>query len=101
VLFAELALGDNKNGLYRQIRRSPARSSGNPRSQACERAAPKWKERSATSVWLSVPSAILAFFQDDTVAPLMLNVDNAGDFQLLVQRIENMRGSREYFNRGD
>ena len=28
-------------------------------------------------------------------------VDDSGDFQLLVQRIESMRGHREYFNRGD
>ena len=28
-------------------------------------------------------------------------VDGSDDFQLLVQRIESMRGHREYFNRGD
>jgi hypothetical protein len=27
-------------------------------------------------------------------------VDNSEDFDLLLQRIEQMRGSREYFNRG-
>ena len=28
-------------------------------------------------------------------------VDNDDDFQLLLQRIETMRGHREYFNRGE
>lgn len=48
------------------------------------------------------------FFHDYTAAPVMvvnsenLNfVDKPGDFLLLVQRIETMRGPREYFNRGD
>lgn len=27
-------------------------------------------------------------------------VDNSEDFDLLLQQIEQMRGSREYFNRG-
>jgi len=48
------------------------------------------------------------FFHNYTAAPVMvvnaehLNfVDNDDDFQLLIQRIESMRGHREYFNRGD
>jgi len=48
------------------------------------------------------------FFHSYDAAPVMvvnsenLNfVDNDDDFQLLVQRIEAMRGHREYFNRGD
>jgi len=48
------------------------------------------------------------FFHNYEAAPVMvvnsenLNfVDNTDDFQLLVQRIESMRGHREYFNRGD
>jgi deoxyadenosine/deoxycytidine kinase len=28
-------------------------------------------------------------------------VDNDNDFQLLLQRLESMRGHREYFNKGD
>jgi len=48
------------------------------------------------------------FFHNYEAAPVMvvnsenLNfVDSTDDFQLLVQRIESMRGHREYFNRGD
>ena len=48
------------------------------------------------------------FFHTYTAAPVLvvnsenLNfADNADDFHLLVQRIEAMRGHREYFNRGD
>lgn len=48
------------------------------------------------------------FFHDYKAAPVMvvnsenLNfVDNPDDFLLLVQRIDAMRGPREYFNRGD
>ena len=48
------------------------------------------------------------FFHNYDAAPVMvvnsenLNfVDHSDDFQLLVQRIESMRGHREYFNRGD
>lgn len=48
------------------------------------------------------------FFHNYEAAPVMvvnsenLNfVDSNDDFQLLVQRIESMRGHREYFNRGD
>ncbi|MFZ4536369.1 deoxynucleoside kinase [Propionivibrio sp.] len=48
------------------------------------------------------------FFHNYEAAPVMvvnsenLNfVDSPDDFQLLVQRIESMRGHREYFNRGD
>lgn len=48
------------------------------------------------------------FFHNYAAAPVLvvnsenLNfVDNDDDFQLLVQRIESMRGPREYFNKGD
>lgn len=48
------------------------------------------------------------FFHNYDAAPVMvvnsehLNfVDSDDDFQLLVQRLESMRGHREYFNRGD
>ncbi len=48
------------------------------------------------------------FFHNYDAAPVMvvnsenLNfVDSSDDFQLLIQRIESMRGHREYFNRGD
>ena len=48
------------------------------------------------------------FFHNYDAAPVMMvNSENlnfaesADDFLLLVQRIESMRGRREYFNRGD
>lgn len=47
------------------------------------------------------------FFYDYTDAPLLIvntehlnPVENADDFRLLLRRIEGMRGSREYFNKG-
>ncbi len=48
------------------------------------------------------------FFHNYTAAPVMvvnsehLNfADDPDDFMLLIQRIETMRGTREYFNKGD
>ena len=48
------------------------------------------------------------FFHNYDATPVMvvnsenLNfVDSSDDFQLLIQRVESMRGHREYFNRGD
>lgn len=48
------------------------------------------------------------FFHDYDAAPVLIVnserldfVENDEDFQLLVQRIEAMRGHREYFNRGE
>ena len=52
--------------------------------------------------------AYTRFFHNYSGAPVMivnsenLNfADSNDDFQLLVERIESMRGPREYFNRGD
>jgi deoxyguanosine kinase len=52
--------------------------------------------------------AYTRFFHNYSGAPVMivnsenLNLaDSTDDFQLLLQRVESMRGPREYFNRGD
>lgn len=65
-------------------------------------------ERRIGDAYLNVLADHLHFFYNYEAAPVMvvnsenLNfVDTGGDFQLLVKRIEAMRGHREYFNRGE
>ena len=66
-------------------------------------------ERKVSDDYLTLLSeSYTRFFHNYTAAPVMivnsenLNfVDSDDDFQLLIQRIESMRGHREYFNRGD
>jgi deoxyadenosine/deoxycytidine kinase len=63
-------------------------------------------ERGITEHYLArVSQAYTRFFHDYTAAPvLMVNsghlnfVDRPGDFALLLQRINDMRGAREFFN---
>ena len=57
---------------------------------------------------LQLGESYTRFFHNYEAAPVMivnserLNfVDSNDDFQLLIQRIESMRGHREYFNRGN
>ena len=66
-------------------------------------------ERKISDDYLTVlGESYTRFFHHYNAAPVLvvnsenLNfVDNDEDFQLLVQRIESMRGPREYFNKGD
>lgn len=66
-------------------------------------------ERKISDAYLTVlAESYTRFFHNYDAAPVMvvnsenLNfVDQDDDFHLLVQRIESMRGHREYFNRGE
>ncbi|HPP46778.1 MAG TPA: deoxynucleoside kinase, partial [Accumulibacter sp.] len=65
-------------------------------------------ERRISDTYLTVVAeSYMKFFHDYDQAPVMVvnseNInfaDNDADFQMLVKRIETMRGHREYFNRG-
>ncbi|HNI52866.1 MAG TPA: deoxynucleoside kinase, partial [Accumulibacter sp.] len=66
-------------------------------------------ERSIGDAYLTIlAESYTRFFHNYDAAPVMVVnseninfVDRDDDFQLLVTRIEAMRGHREYFNRGE
>ncbi|MBP6708805.1 MAG: deoxynucleoside kinase, partial [Candidatus Accumulibacter sp.] len=66
-------------------------------------------ERRIGDAYLSgLAESYMHFFHDYNAAPVMVVnceninfVDRDDDFQLLVKRIEAMRGHREFFNRGE
>ena len=120
LLFAGLTLGDDEYGLYRQIYDRVSRQAGSPDLVIYLQASPETliarvrkrgleMERKIGDDYLArLGERYTRFFHDYTVAPVMVVnsehlhfVDDSDDFQLLVQRIENMRGPREYFNRGN
>ena len=120
-LFAGLTLNDDEYKLYRQIydrvsvpaamapdlviylQARPETLVSRVRKRGIE------MERKISDDYLIVlGESYTRFFHTYTAAPVMvvnsenLNfADNEDDFLLLVQRIESMRGPREYFNRGD
>jgi len=120
-LFAGLTLNDDEYKLYRQIydrvsvpaaiapdlviylQAKPETLVSRVRKRGIE------MERKISDDYLIVlGESYTRFFHTYTAAPVMvvnsenLNfADNEDDFLLLVQRIESMRGPREYFNRGD
>jgi deoxyguanosine kinase len=120
-LFAGLTLNDDEYKLYRQIYdRVSAPTSVAPDLVIYLQAKPETlvsrvrkrgieMERKISDDYLIVlGESYTRFFHTYTAAPVMvvnsenLNfADNEDDFHLLVQRIESMRGPREYFNRGD
>ena len=120
-LFAALTLNDDEYKLYRQIYdRISVPASVAPDLVIYLQAKPETlvsrvrkrgieMERKISDDYLIVlGESYTRFFHTYTAAPVMvvnsenLNfADNADDFRLLVQRIESMRGPREYFNRGD
>ncbi|GHU20859.1 deoxyadenosine kinase [Betaproteobacteria bacterium] len=121
-LFANLTLGDDEYALYRQIyERVSLQASPAPDLviylQACPdilisrvRKRGVEMERKISDDYLtSLGELYTRFFHDYTAAPVMvvnsehINLvdDDPNDFLLLVQRIEAMRGPREYFNRGN
>jgi len=120
-LFAALTLNEDEYKLYRQIYdRVSAPASISPDLVIYLQAKPETlvsrvrkrgidMERKISDDYLILlGESYTRFFHNYDVAPVMvvnsenLNfVDNDDDFQLLVQRIEAMRGHREYFNRGD
>jgi len=120
-LFAGLTLNEDEYRLYRQIydRVSP-QASVKPDLVIYLQARPETlvarvrkrgidMERKISDDYLILlGESYTRFFHNYDTAPVMvvnsenLNfADSADDFQLLVQRIESMRGHREYFNRGD
>ena len=121
LLFAGLTLGDDEYGLYRQIYDRVSRQAGPaPDLVIYLQASPETlisrvrkrgieMERKIGDDYLALlGESYTRFFHDYAAAPVMvvnserLNfVDDPDDFLLLVQRIEAMRGPREYFNRGN
>ena len=121
LLFAGLTLGDDEYGLYRQIYDRVSRQAGPaPDLVIYLQASPETlisrvrkrgieMERKISDDYLALlGESYTRFFHDYAAAPVMvvnserLNfVDDPDDFLLLVQRIEAMRGPREYFNRGN
>ena len=120
-LFAELTLDEDEYRLYRQIydrlwtpaavppdlviylQATPETLISRVRKRGIE------IERNIDDDYLiRLGESYTRFFHNYDAAPVMivnsenLNlVDGSDDFQLLIQRIESMRGHREYFNRGD
>ena len=121
LLFASLTLSEDEYRLYRQIYdRVTLQASTAPDLVIYLQARPETlinrvrkrgidMERKIDDDYLTLLGEnYTRFFHDYTAAPVIivnsenLNfVDNPDDFLLLVQRIETMRGPREYFNRGD
>ena len=120
-LFARLTLNDDEYQLYRQIYdRLSVQASAPPDLVIYLQARPETlvarvrkrgvdMERKISDDYLMLlGESYTRFFHNYDAAPVMivnsenLNfVDNTDDFQLLIQRIESMRGHREYFNKGD
>lgn len=121
LLFAGLTLGDDEYGLYRQIYDRVSRQAGPaPDLVIYLQASPETlisrvrkrgieMERKISDDYLALlGETYTRFFHDYAAAPVIvvnserLNfVNDPDDFLLLVQRIETMRGPREYFNRGN
>jgi len=120
LLFASLTLREDEYQLYRQIYDRVSPQTTTPDLVIYLQARPETliarvrkrgvdMERKIGDDYLTLLSeSYTRFFHDYTAAPVMvvnseyLNfVDNPDDFQLLVQRIDAMRGPREYFNRGN
>ena len=121
LLFASLTLSEDEYRLYRQIYdRVSQQASSAPDLVIYLHARPETliarvrkrgidMERRISDDYLTLlGESYTRFFHDYTAAPVMvvnsehLNfIDQPDDFQLLIQRIEGMRGHREYFNRGD
>lgn len=120
-LFAALTLNEDEYKLYRQIYdRVSLQAPASPDLVIYLQARPETlisrvrrrgidMERSISDDYLSLlGESYTRFFHRYDQAPVMvvnsenLNfVDNDDDFQLLVQRIETMRGHREFFNKGE
>lgn len=119
-LFARITLSDDEHTLYRQVYDRMAQPAAAPDLVIYLQAPPETliarvrkrgvdAERKISDAYLTALSeSYTRFFHHYNAAPVMivnsenLNiVDREDDFQLLVQRIEAMRGHREYFNRGE
>jgi deoxyadenosine/deoxycytidine kinase len=121
LLFASLTLDDDEYGLYRQIYDRVAGQAGpapdlviyllagpGVLADRVRRRGAEMERRISDDYLARLGECYTRFFHDYAAAPVMVvnseHLDFAadpGDFRLLVQRIEAMRGPREYFNRGN
>ncbi len=118
-LFARLNLSDDEFALYQNIYRNlvpqaPApdlviylQASPEKLSERVRRRAIHYEQQIADGYLARLAQSYSDFFYHYAAAPVLvvnsenLNfVDNDGDFDLLVQRIEGMRGNREFFSMG-
>lgn len=118
-LFARLTLSDAEYDLYQQIYQHLQPKAPPPDLVIYLQASPDTLiervrrrgsifEKSISEEYLwRLADSYTRFFHQYEAAPVMivnsenLNfVDNQSDFDLLLQRVEQMRGPREYFNRG-
>jgi deoxyguanosine kinase len=119
-LFALLTLSEDDYGLYRKIYEHLSPTATPPDLVIYLQANPETliarvrkrgvdMERRISDSYLTVlAESYMRFFHNYDAAPVMVVnseninfVDSDDDFQLLVKRIELMRGHREYFNRGE
>lgn len=119
-IFARLTLSDDEYALYRRIYEQMAPPTAAPDLLIYLQAKPETliarvrrrgldMERRIDDTYLTVVAeSYMRFFHHYDAAPVMVVnseninfVDSDDDFQLLVRRIEAMRGHREYFNRGE
>lgn len=119
-IFAQLTLSDDEYGLYRQIYERVAPQAPTPDLVIYLQAKPEtliarvrkrgidMERRISDSYLTLLAERYTRFFYSYDAAPVMvvnsenLNfVDRDDDFRLLLERIEAMRGSRGYFNRGE
>ncbi len=118
-LFAGLTLSDAEHDLYQQIYRHLQPQAPQPDLVIYLQASPNTlverikrrgssfeKNISEDYLWRLTETYTRFFYQFESAPVMIVNsenlnfVDNSEDFDLLLQRIEQMRGSREYFNRG-
>lgn len=119
-LFARLTLADDEYALYRQVFERVAPPPAVPDLVVYLQARPETliarvrrrgvdaEKRISDSYLAQLADSYTRFFHHYDTAPVMvvnsenLNfVDREDDFALLVDRLEAMRGAREYFNRGE
>ena len=118
-LFAGLTLSDAEHDLYQQIYRHLQPQAPQPDLVIYLQASPNTlverikrrgssfeKNISEDYLWRLAETYTRFFYQFESAPVMIVNsenlnfVDNSEDFDLLLQQIEQMRGSREYFNRG-
>jgi deoxyadenosine/deoxycytidine kinase len=118
-LFAGLTLSDAEHDLYQQIYRHLQPQAPQPDLVIYLQASPNTlvdrikrrgsafeKNISEDYLWRLTETYTRFFYQFENSPVMIVNsenlnfVDNSENFDLLLRRIEQMRGSREYFNRG-
>lgn len=119
-IFANLTLNDEEYKLYQQIHASLAPQAPVPDLVIYLQASPKYLiervgkrnrgyEHGLSETYLEkLSDAYARFFYQYNAAPLLIintehinPAENDADFNLLIERITQMRGRREYFNRAE